>query len=146
MQCPIDLRTSSVDAEKLVNTVKLMITQLQRSLPVRLVIIDTMSRALNGGEGPVDMGALLANADRIRRDTGEAILFVAHCGRCRARYSWLESGRLSTYFPNSESRGAGTFQLIQVSEKPWISQKGSHRAARRVGKLATGLRTIAYMA
>jgi hypothetical protein len=55
-------------------------------MPVRLVIIDTMSRALNGGaEGAEDMSALVANADRIRAETGVAILFVAHSGKDAAK-------------------------------------------------------------
>ena len=86
VQCPIDLRTSTVDAERLVNTVKRVISECSGPIPVRLVIIDTMSRALNGGsENAEDMSALLANADRIRSDTGVAILFVAHCGKDAAK-------------------------------------------------------------
>jgi hypothetical protein len=86
VQCPIDLRTNSVDAERLTNTIKLAISQCAGPIPVRLIIIDTMSRALNGGsENAEDMSALLANADRIRHETGVAIMFVAHCGKDAAR-------------------------------------------------------------
>jgi hypothetical protein len=82
VQCPIDLRTNSIDAERLVNTIKRTISDCAGPMPVRLVIIDTMSRALNGGdEGAEDMSALLANADRVRQETKVAILFVAHCGK-----------------------------------------------------------------
>jgi hypothetical protein len=82
VQCPIDLRTNTADAERLVNTVNQVISECTGPMPVRLVIIDTMSRALNGGaENAEDMSALLANADRIRADAGVAILFVAHCGK-----------------------------------------------------------------
>jgi hypothetical protein len=57
-----------------------------QNLPVRLVIIDTMSRALNGGaENDVDMGLLLKHTDFVRRETGVAILFVAHCGKDAAK-------------------------------------------------------------
>lgn len=80
---PIDLRTPMTDAERLVNTVLQAISErAAANLPVQLVIIDTMSRALNGGnEGAEDMSALLANVDHVRRKTGVAILFVAHCGK-----------------------------------------------------------------
>jgi RecA-family ATPase len=86
VQCPIDLRTNRVDAERMVNTIKRAIAEITGPLPVQLVIIDTMSRALNGGnEGAEDMAALLANADYIRHETGVAILFVAHCGKDAAK-------------------------------------------------------------
>jgi hypothetical protein len=86
VQCPMDLRTSTVDAERMVCTIKRVITECAGRLPVRLVIIDTMSRALNGGaENAEDMSALLSNADRVRHETGVAILFVAHCGKDAAR-------------------------------------------------------------
>ena len=80
---PIDLRTPMTDAERLVNTIRhAIIERAGPDMPVRLVIIDTMSRALNGGnEGAEDMSALLANVDHVRRETGVAILFVAHCGK-----------------------------------------------------------------
>jgi hypothetical protein len=86
VQSPIDLRTNTVDAERMVNTIRRVIDDCTGPLPVRLVIIDTMSRALNGGsENAEDMSALLANADRVRHETGVAILFVAHCGKDAAK-------------------------------------------------------------
>lgn len=50
---------------------------------VRLVIIDTLFRALSGGNenAPDDMGQLVMNADRIRHETGTALLFVHHSGK-----------------------------------------------------------------
>jgi hypothetical protein len=84
VQCPVDLRTNETDAERLVNTIRLAIAT--SPLPVLLVAIDTMSRALNGGsEGAEEMGALLGNVDRVRHETGVCILFVAHCGKDAAR-------------------------------------------------------------
>jgi hypothetical protein len=86
VQCPIDLRTNTVDAERLANTIKRVIADCTGPMPVRLVIIDTMSRALNGGsEGAEDMSALLANVDHVRHESGVAILFVAHCGKDAAK-------------------------------------------------------------
>lgn len=55
--------------------------------PVKLVIIDTLSRALAGGNenAPDDMGALVTNMDAIRAATGAAVLFVHHSGKDAAR-------------------------------------------------------------
>lgn len=85
--CQVDLRTSDTDAIRLANTIRKAIAdERSKGLPVRLVILDTMSRALNGGsENAEDMGLLLKHADYVRRETGVAILFVAHCGKDAAK-------------------------------------------------------------
>ena len=55
--------------------------------PVKLVVVDTLSRALAGGDenSSVDMGTLIANMDRIRAETGAAVLFVHHSGKDQAK-------------------------------------------------------------
>jgi hypothetical protein len=87
VRCKFDMRTSNVDSLKLINTVKDAAAKFKsQGIPVRAVVIDTMSRALNGGaESAEDMGALLANADMIRLQTGASVCFVAHCGKDAAR-------------------------------------------------------------
>ena len=54
---------------------------------VRLVVIDTVSRALAGGDenDPVAMGALVATIDRIRDETGAAVLMIHHSGKDTTR-------------------------------------------------------------
>lgn len=56
-------------------------------VPLRLIVIDTLARALSGGNesAPEHMGALVMNADRLRRETGAAVLFVHHSGKDQAR-------------------------------------------------------------
>jgi len=46
----------------------------------QLVVIDTLSRTMAGGNenGPEDMGAYIANCDRIREETGAHVLIVHH--------------------------------------------------------------------
>jgi hypothetical protein len=85
--CQLDMRTSDDDAKRLANTIRQAINEWSgQSLPVRLVIIDTMSRALNGGaENAEDMSALLKHTDYVRRETGVAVLFIAHCGKDATR-------------------------------------------------------------
>jgi AAA domain len=55
--------------------------------PVKMIVIDTLSRALAGGNenAPDDMGALVSNMDLIRTVTGACVLFVHHCGKDQAR-------------------------------------------------------------
>lgn len=48
---------------------------------VGLIVIDTLSRALAGGDETKDMGALVVNIDRIRQATGAHVLLVHHSGK-----------------------------------------------------------------
>lgn len=54
---------------------------------VKLVVIDTLARALAGGNenASEDMGALIRNMDAIRLHTGAHVLFIHHCGKDEAR-------------------------------------------------------------
>lgn len=55
--------------------------------PLRLIVIDTLSRVLAGGDenGPVDMSAFVRNVDRIRQATGAHLMVVHHTGKDVAR-------------------------------------------------------------
>jgi hypothetical protein len=87
LQMPLDLRDPDADSGNLIEIIRQISERL--ALPVRMVVIDTLSRALNGGNenGPEDMGALIGNADRIRFETGACVLFIHHCGKDAARGS-----------------------------------------------------------
>jgi KaiC/GvpD/RAD55 family RecA-like ATPase len=52
-------------------------------IPVKLIVVDTLSRAMAGGNenASEDMGALVANMDRIRAETKATVLFVHHAGK-----------------------------------------------------------------
>jgi RecA-family ATPase len=54
---------------------------------VRLVIVDTLSRAMPGGDenSAVDMTALIQSMDHIRKATGAHIMLVHHCGKDEAK-------------------------------------------------------------
>lgn len=58
-------------------------TAKERIGNIKMVIIDTLSRALHGGDenSSMDMGQLIINADAIRSITGAHISFVHHCGK-----------------------------------------------------------------
>lgn len=53
------------------------------SLPIRLIVIDTLSRVLAGGNenSPDDMGAIVQAADNIRAATGAHLMFIHHSGK-----------------------------------------------------------------
>lgn len=80
-------------------------------IPVKLVVIDTLSRALAGANenGPEDMGQLVVNVDRLRRETGSAVAFVHHSGKSTAmgaRGHSLLRGAVDTEIEVKEHEGS----------------------------------------
>lgn len=68
-----------------------MLNDLSRTLelPIRLVIVDTLFRALAGGSdnSPEDMGALCTNVARILEEVGCTVLLIHHTGKDKAQGS-----------------------------------------------------------
>jgi hypothetical protein len=80
---PIDLCTDKADLEKLISTIR----AADIGMPVELIVIDTLSRTMGGGNEnqPDDMGAFVTNVDRLRAETGAAVLIVHHSGKDASR-------------------------------------------------------------
>ncbi|MES2659277.1 MAG: AAA family ATPase [Verrucomicrobiota bacterium] len=59
----------------------------QSNLPCRLVVIDTLARAMAGGEenGGKDMTTAVQSMDAVRAATGAHVMLVHHCGKDEAR-------------------------------------------------------------
>jgi AAA domain len=77
---PIDLCRSAADAA-------LLIERCTALPPVRLIVIDTLSRVMAGGNenAPDDMGRFVANCDRLRIMTGAHVLVIHHTGKDEGR-------------------------------------------------------------
>jgi AAA domain len=82
----INLLDAAADTARLIDVMKGEVENLA-GVRVRLLVIDTLSRALAGGNenSSEDMGALVKNADAIRKATGAHVLFVHHSGKDQAR-------------------------------------------------------------
>ena len=76
---PIDLCHSDTDVDLLMNH----LGNLLSDQPVRLLIIDTVSRALAGGnENSSDhMGAFIKRCDKLRANTGAHVMLLHHTGK-----------------------------------------------------------------
>lgn len=85
VSCSINLLDANADTGPLIELIKEAAEEI--SVPIRLVVIDTLSRAMNGGNenAPEDMGKLIKSADRIREQTGAHVAFVHHSGKDQAR-------------------------------------------------------------
>jgi len=81
----LNLLQPEADTAPLIAAIRLASEQMGQ--PVVLVIIDTLARAMAGGNenAPDDMGRLVMNMDRIRAETGAAVMFVHHTGKDQSR-------------------------------------------------------------
>ena len=82
--CPIDLLRPNGDTEELID----LIEEVSRNKGnVKLVIIDTLSRALSGGNenSPDDMGNLVKHLDKIRHTLKTHLCIIHHSGKDRAK-------------------------------------------------------------
>lgn len=81
----LNLLNPDADTPRLVQLIKFAAKQL--GVPIKLVVIDTLSRAMAGGNenAPDGMGLLVQNMDTIRSETGACVVFVHHSGKDQAR-------------------------------------------------------------
>jgi hypothetical protein len=82
---PIDLRSNDANLKELLALVRA--AEQQTGEKCVWVIVDTLSRAMAGGDenSPVDMGRIVAAADRIRAETSAHFTYLHHTGKDAAR-------------------------------------------------------------
>jgi RecA-family ATPase len=80
-----DLLHLDGDVDGLVATVRH--AESESGEKIGLIVVDTLARALAGGSenNPEDMGALILNADRLRHETGAAVVLIHHAGKDASR-------------------------------------------------------------
>jgi len=79
--CQVDLLNRHADLDRLVSEIKAITDRAGK--PVELIVIDTLSRAIAGGNenGPEDMGAFVGNIDALREITKAHVAIVHHTGK-----------------------------------------------------------------
>lgn len=107
----VDLRTSDADVKALAHVADRVTARTE--LPVRLIVVDTLSRALAGGdENGKDMGALVGNLLRLSDMTGATSLAVHHPGKDAAKgmrgHSALEGNVDTTIEVEADKKVPGT--------------------------------------
>lgn len=87
VQTSINMLDPAADTQRLIDAIRA--AEKTIDMKISLVVIDTLSRALSGGNenGPEDMGRLVINTDRIRQETGVHICYVHHTGKDAAKGS-----------------------------------------------------------
>jgi hypothetical protein len=97
-------------------------------MPVRLAVIDTLARAMAGGNENASevMGALVMNSDRVRHETGACVLYIHHCGKDAARGSRGHSSLKAACDTEIEvTRGAGGVSVARVTRQRDLESEGS---------------------
>lgn len=80
LRSPIDLRRPDADLLPLIYAIKSL------QVPVSLIVVDTLSRAMAGGDenSPVDMGLIVTHFDKVREHTDAHLMAVHHSGKNQA--------------------------------------------------------------
>jgi len=81
----VNLRDAESDTDRIIRTANAM--HQATGSRVRLVVVDTLARALAGGEenSSQDMGAVVQAVDRIRQETGAHVMLIHHSGKDTAK-------------------------------------------------------------
>ena len=81
----LNLQDPEADTSRLIEAIETAAGKMGQ--PVALVVMDTLSRAMAGGNenSPEDMGALVMNSDRIRQATGAHVAWIHHSGKDQAQ-------------------------------------------------------------
>ena len=85
MPQPVNLLNEDADVRAVVELVQHV--AIAAGMPVAMVIVDTLSRAMAGGNenSPEDMTGIVSNCDKIRDITGAHVCLVHHSGKDEAR-------------------------------------------------------------
>jgi len=118
---PIDLCKSDADVELLLKRLE----ALPADPPIELIVVDTLSRALAGGNenGADDMGAFVRHCDRLRMATHAHVLIIHHAGKDEARgargHSLLRAATdTEIEVTKSEASGIATAEVVKQRDKP----------------------------
>lgn len=84
---PVDLRSSAADAAAVAQLCVQLEADNAEGLKVVLIIIDTTSRAMAGGDenSSVDFGAYVTNIDKLRSYTSAHVMSIHHTGKDKAK-------------------------------------------------------------
>lgn len=82
---PLNLLDPAGDLEAIIKTTQQV--ECEEGAPVALIVIDTLSRAMAGGNenAPEDMTTLVAAGDCLRKETGAHVMWIHHSGKDEAR-------------------------------------------------------------
>lgn len=122
----LNMLDPSADIDRLIASIQDAANMM--GLPVALVVIDTLSRALAGGNenASEDMGALVVNSDKVRKATGSALVYIHHSGKDAARgargHSLLRAATDTEIEVSREDKNAPSF--VKVTKQRELPLEG----------------------
>jgi AAA domain/CHC2 zinc finger/Domain of unknown function (DUF6371) len=113
----LDLLRSNGDTDAIIATAKEAGSRFE--MPVILIVIDTVMRAMAGGNenSSEDMGAFLKNLDAIRVGTGAHVLGVHHSGKDEAKGARGWSGLRGAVDTEIEIRSEGAVKTAEIQKQ-----------------------------
>ena len=115
----INLGPDGRDAQRVIEVVAAVETKTGQA--VQLIVIDTLARAMGGGDENTsqDMGAFIAACDKIRTETGATVLIVHHRGKAQgagARGSSSLIGAVDTAIEVEKRDGARVAKVVKQKD------------------------------
>ena len=144
--CPIDLHSTgdAGDTERLVRLIRT--EEAHFATQCVLVVIDTLARAIGGGDEntSVDMGLLVRHCDRIRAATGAMINLIHHTGKDKSKGARGSSAlRAATdteieIFADDSKPGCGEFRVRKQRDMERTRNAGFELRPIEIGIRADG--------
>ena len=130
----VNLMDPSADVDKLVDLILAQIPA--HGEPVQLIVIDTLARAMTGGNenDSADMSRLVSGVDRLREATGTHVMVIHHSGKDAAKgargHSSLRAG-LDTEMEVTADEASG-IHTARITKQRDLATKGRRFSARFV--------------
>jgi len=128
------------DTASVITTVKAVATRFD--VPVRLVVVDTLSRAMAGGNENAneDMSALVRSGDLIRQETGAHLIWIHHSGKDAAKGARGHSSLRAALDTEIEVTADGSRRLAKVTKQRDLACAGEFPFTLRVVELGMNRR------
>jgi putative DNA primase/helicase len=131
----VNLMDPSADVDKLIDLIGLH-HYPERDEPVQLIVIDTLARAMTGGNenDSEDMSRLVSGVDRIREATGAHVMVIHHSGKDAAKGARGHSSLRAALDTEMEVTGdeASSIHTARITKQRDLATKGQRFAARFV--------------
>ncbi|WP_290608845.1 AAA family ATPase, partial [Janthinobacterium sp.] len=136
----VNLLDPNADAAAVIATVRAVAAQF--NVPPRLIVIDTLSRAMAGGNenAPEDMTALIGTGDTIREQTGSCLLWIHHSGKDTARGARGHSSLRAATDTEIEITVDGQARMARVTKQRDLDGAGEFPFVLKVVELGTNRR------
>lgn len=136
----VNLLDPDADAAAVIATVKAVAAQF--NVLARLIVIDTLSRAMAGGNenAPEDMTSLIGTGDIIRQQTGACLLWIHHSGKDSARGARGHSSLRAATDTEIEITVDGATRMARVTKQRDLDGAGEFPFSLKVIELGENRR------